>query len=222
MATPDVQEIQNRISALVDQSSDSPTAGGDEWDLRLKYLNMAQREWAELYNWRALYKEYNTLTSTGSANASVTLPSDFRKIASYPKIDGDDFSEIRPEAKSQYDSTDEYFFIIGNPADNYTMIFNPSDLSSGTSIYVPYYASPASLVSPADKSMCPDPDFLTQRSVALLWEAREDGRFPQAKAEADKRLARMLEMENTHTDASQDSRIQTELEYKYGFRIGRD
>ena len=231
MANFSVSEIQNRVSAVADQSSSAPTEGGDDWNLRLKYVNMAQHEVAELYDWDFLFKEYSTLTSTNSANCSVALPNDYRKLATYPRITYDganssEFSEVRPQERGNKLNTDKYIYILGNPKNGYTMVVNPgtttSYLASGASIIVPYYASVQSLVSPADISMVPDPNYLVSRTISYLWEAREDARFPQAKAEAEKILARMLEREITHSEASASSRIKTYEELRHGFRIGRD
>jgi hypothetical protein len=154
---------------------------------------MAQNEWAESYDWQALYKEYNMLVSTSTGNTSIALPEDFRKLASYPVItyDGsnsEDFPEVRVQENSQYTSTDRRVNILGNPNSGYVMKTYAATLASGASIFVPYYASP---------------------------------RFPLAKAEADKILARLLETENTPGEAYFD-RVQTTEERRYSFRIGRD
>ena len=226
-----VNELQNRLASSVDQSSTAPTTAGADWNLRLKYFNMAQSEWAELYDWQALYKEYNTLTSTNTANCSISLPTDFRKWAGYPKITYDsistkEFAEIRPQEKERYSSSDRYVYLMGNPNANYTMFVHPGTttgyLTSGASIFLSYYASAVSLVSPADVSMCPNPDYLVTRAKAYLWEAREDGRSNQARAEADKILQRMLEFENVHSEASTNDRVKTVEETRYSFRIGRN
>ena len=214
----------------MDQSSTAPTNTSNDWNLRLKYINMAQAEWAELYDWQALYKEFNTRTSTISGNTSITLPTDYRKLASFPRISPDgvnavDFPEVRPQEKSKYLSSDRFISILGDPNRNYTMVVHGGNsngqLVSGASIFVSYYASAVSLVSPADISMCPNPEFLVRRSVALLWESREDGRFPQAKQEAEKILQRMLEFENVHSEASTFDRVRTVEETRYNFRWGR-
>jgi len=222
-----LNELQRRIAALVDQTTDLPTAGGDDWNLRLKYLNMAQREWVEVYQWPILYKEYCFLASTASSLATYDLPSDFRKLVGYPKItaDGtttDEYPVIRPQEKEQYLGTDKYCYVLGNESEGYKLIVNPPSIVSGASIFVPYQSIPTSLASPTDVSVCPNPDFLVQRAIAYLYEAREDARFPTAKAEADKILARMLEFENTYSDGSVDYRIRTNEEKRYNFRWGRN
>lgn len=225
----DVQELQNRIATEVDHTNSAPTAGGSKWNLRLKNLNRAQNSWAAAAEWKELYKEYGSMTSTNTANCSITLPSDFERLASYPRIsidDDDDFAEIRPEEKSQYEDTDVYCYILGNPSDGYTMFAHPGTtsgyLTSGASIYVPYYASPASLASPADKSMCPNPEYLVKQSVAYELRSLEDARFPILQTDADKELLRMLEKDNTPGEAAEHSKVRSELETKHSFRLGRD
>lgn len=226
-----VSEIQARISAIVDQDPTSVTEGDETWATRLKFINMAQTEWQELYDWQALYKEYNTQTSTVSGNTSVSLPSDFRKLSSFPKIalgnDAREFPEVRAQERSQKNSSDKFVYFLGNPANGYTMVVNSGladgQLPSGASIFVPYYATAQSLVSGSDVSMIPDPSYLVQRAVALHWEASDDARFPQAKTEADKLLQRLLERENVFSEAANDeSRVRTVEEKRHSFRIGRN
>jgi len=220
-----VTELQKRIHAIVAQDADGPTEGGDDWDLYLKYINMAQQEWQEAYQWPSLYKEVNTLTSQATGNVTVSLPADFRKFDASPIIcDGTNtkhtYPQVSPEMRGQYNDTEQYFYVLGYPG-SYNMVVNPGTHGSGASIYYSYWSTAASLVSGDNVSMCPDPNYLSQRTVAYVWEARDDGRFPQAKAEADKILARMLEFEQTK-GYSYDDRIQTYEEARYGFRIGKD
>lgn len=218
-----VNELTARMSALLQEDPDTPTAGGADWTLYLKYLNMAQHEWQEAYEWPSLYKEINTMTSQSTGNVTLSLPSDFRKADGFLKVsDGGvgSYAQIDPERRDQYAASDKYFSILGYPG-SYSMIINPGSHGSGVSLTYSYWANAASLVSPTDVSLCPDPAFLVQRAVAYLWEVRDDGRFPQAKGESDKIMARMLEYEMTRGH-SYSNRIQTLEESSFGFRIGRD
>ncbi len=222
-----VSELETRIAAIVNQSAEAPTEGSDDWNLWLKFLNIAQQEWAEAYPWKSLFKEYNALTSTSSGSATIALPSDFRKLAGYPKITADgtntyEYPVIRPQTKEEYKATDHYAYVLGDPKAGYSLIVNPATLVSGASIYIPYISTPNSLLSPTDVSPCPNSDFLVDRAVALLWEARGDERFPQKRAEADKILARLLEMEGTTFDGEVDRRVRTVEETRYNFEWGRD
>lgn len=224
-----VTEVQNRIASLVDVSGSAPTEGGAEWNVRLKYINSALSEWEQLYNWQSLYKEYATKTSTASGNTSISLPSDFRKLASYPRISYDtnnsgEFAEVRPQERHRKLASDRYVYFLNN-ASTSVMVVNSGNadgqLISGASILIPYYSTAGSLVSGSDSSMIPDPNYLVYRSVALLWEATGDDRFPQAKAKAEQILQRLLQRENVFSEAANDeSRVRTIEETRYGFRIG--
>jgi len=220
----DLTDLQTRLAAIVDQSV-SVTDGDTNWNLRLEYLNSAQKEWAETYPWKILIKESNSLTSIATSTATITMPSDFRKLAGYPKITESStykYPEIRLQEKDQYTSSDHYCYVLGNPDDSYYLIVNPPLTASGASIYIPYVSKPDDLSSASDVSPCPNPEFLVQRAAAILWESREDARFPQAKAQADKILARMLEFENTFFDQAERRRVKTVEETRYSFRLGRD
>ncbi len=220
-----------RVAAMVDQNEVTSDLSSDDYSLRLNYLNRRERMWSEVGDWQCLYKEYNTLTSTNSGNTSIALPSDFRKLASYPKITADGvssylFSEVRGQEEGQYDQVnDHYVKILGNPNSSYYMKVNAGtsdgQLASGASIYISYYAYPASLASPTNVVTCPNPDYLIQGVVADIWEAREDARFQQAKVEAEIILKNMLEKEFTPTEAAAHDRVKTVEETKYAFRWGK-
>ena len=155
-----LQDIQNMMAAELDQSA-TITAGTSDWNLRLAYINWAQRDFSESYDWRALFTEVNTLTSQASGNATVSLPWDYRKLAGYPFITYDgqttkEFPEINAKEKTRFLPTDLYVTTVGNPNTGYSMVINPASIVSGASIYYSYYAVLPSLASPTDVSKCPD------------------------------------------------------------------
>jgi len=221
-----LNDIIVKVSAIVSQTLDVVNTS-DEYSLWKLYINMAQREWAETYDWQSLYREYNTLTTTAGTDANgttIALPSDFRKLAGFPKImaDGEttnEYGQIDPQKKEMMASDEHYCYILNNGSSNY--LFANGTIVSGASIFISYWKSPASLVSPADVVDCPNPDYLVQRTIAYIWESREDSRFPEAKAEADKILARLLENENTQGYAY-DQTILTPEKKSFSFRIGRN
>ncbi len=225
MARISVNEIQSRVAAIADQDENTANISSTDYSLRLKYINRALTEWGEAYDWQTLFTEYNMVISTSSGNASVVLPSAFRKLASYPKItwDGsttDEFSEVLPQDDSQYLDTDKRVWILGNPSGGYILRVFGVTLVSGASVKVPYFASPQSLVSPANIAEIPNQEYLVQRALSLLWEAREDPRFPQAKVEAERILRNMIEYENVFGKAAAYDRVKTVDEVKYGMRWG--
>ena len=227
MSRDSLNDVIVKISTIVSQTTDV-TNTSDEYGLWRSYINMAQKEWAESYDWQSLYAEYNTVTTTEGTNAqaaTITLPGDFRKLSGFPKITHtaettDEYSQIDPQKKTMMASDSRYCYLLNNGTNSY-LIVSPGTLVSGASVFISYLKSPASLASPADVIDCPNPDYLVSRVVALIWESREDARFPQAKVEAEKILARLLENENTQGYAY-DSKILTREEKSFSFRIGKN
>ena len=221
-----LDNLQARVAAIVNQDENTSNLTSNEYSLRREYFNMAQREWSESFDWPSLYRERHSLISTSTGNTSVSLPSDFRKLAGFPKIvfDGattQDFPEIRPQEKFQYSDTSQYVYILGDANENYTMVVRSSTLVSGASVFLPYYRSVASLVSPSNVAMCPNPDYLVQRTLAYVWEAKNDARFTLAKAESDKILRRLLEQEQTHGEGYVDQIFTAERKHFNNFRWGK-
>lgn len=222
-----VLDAQNQIASQMDQSADAPTQGGADWNIRLNALNRALVDWGNSNDWDSLKKVYNVLVSVATGNASVALPTDFAKIDGYPIIvyDGTtkaEFPVVDPSKNTIYVDSDKFVNILGNDRDNKVMYVHAPTLASGASIQFTYYASPQSLASAANLICVPDPTYLVQRSLYYLFQGREDARFPEAKAEADRILARMIENENSRGIANVDRSVPNWLEDKHSFRIGRD
>ena len=218
--------IQEKVAAVLDQNESTSAISAADYSLRRTYINMAQREWSEAYDWKSLYRESSLRVSTSTGNASVLLPLDFRKLANFPKITYDGvttefFHEIRPQEKYMFADTDRFIYIMGDQNAGHIMFINVSTLASGASIQLPYYRSPASLVSPADISMCPNPEYLVQRSLAYWWESGSDARFPQAKAESDKILKQMLEHEQVYGEGYDNKVYTVERTDFNSFRWGK-
>lgn len=216
--------IQSDIAAIIDQDENTANISSTDYSLRLNYINRALREWGDLavqYGHRSVFKEYNMIISTSTGNASVALPQDFRKPASFANITYDgvstyQFPFVDPEDDKQYDATDKRVWLLGNPNTGYVLRVHGPTLASGASVNVPYYLSPQSLASPANIAEIPNPEYLVQRSIALLWEAREDSRFPIANGEAGRILANILEFESIPHKGDANYRVKTIEETRYG------
>ena len=212
---------------MVDQNESTSAISSTDYSLRLKYINMGLSEWAEVNDWQVLYKEYNMLVSTSTGNASIALPSDWRKLAGPAQItyDGsttDDFIETKGQNQSNYDGTFKRIEVLGNFKDNYILRVYGATLVSGASVKVPYFTSIQSLVSPANVAEIPNPEYLVKRTIAYIFEAREDPRFPLIKQEAENILRNMIEYENVFSRDSSDSRVKTWEETTYAFHWGED
>jgi hypothetical protein len=223
-----VDNIQSRVASILDQDQDTSNISAADYSLRLTYIQMAVSEWSEIANWQVLYKEFNMNVSTSTGNASIVAPSDFRKIASFPVISWTDnttdtFSETKPQDALTYDVTDKRVEILGNTNDGYVMRVYGATLISGASVKLPYFATPASLTTSTSVTEMPSIEYVVKRTLAYWWEAREDGRFIQAKQESDRILQNLIEREFTHSQASDYNRVKTYEETRNNnFRPGRD
>jgi hypothetical protein len=225
MAVQTLQQIQDQIAFEIDGNASISTSNSD-WGYRLYPINRALSDWAETYDWEVLKKVHNGLISTSTANASYALPSDFRKLDGFPRVGNaiglTELTAVDPSKTTQYVDTDGYVNILGSNNGGYVMFIHAGTLSSGASVQFTYYASPVSLTSTGSLTECPDPTYLVQRSLYYIYKAREDGRFPEAKAEAEKILARMVENENVLGVGYKDRNVGNWLKDKHHFRIGRD
>ena len=221
-----LQDIQNQIANEMDQSATAPDTDSTDWNIRVNAINRSLIDWSISNEWSCLKTIHNGIISTSTGNASYVLPTDFAKIESYPRIVSDgqsayEFPVINPSKNTQFTDSDKFVNILGGDSGNKIMFIH-STLVSGASVQFIYWKSPATLSATTDISDCPDPTFLVQRALYYLYKGREDGRFPEAKVEADRILARMIENENSLGLAYEDRRVPNQLEEKYGFRIGRD
>lgn len=226
MATATLQQIQDQIAFEIDGNA-SISSSSSDWGQRLAPINRALHDWAETYDWEELKLVHNGVISTSTGNASYALPANFKKLDGYLRIASDgsnvfEYSQVDVSKNNQYNSSDKFVNILGSPRTGYVMYIHTDALVSGASVQFTYFASPMSLVSAGSVADCPDPSYITQRALYYIYKSREDGRFPEAKVEADRILSRMIENESSVGLASKESSVQSWLQAKHGFRIGRD
>ena len=222
-----VQQIMRQIASTVNQEATAPTEGSAEWSLWLDYINRAYQEWAESSDWEALRKRFFPGV-TGVSLASVSLPGDYRKLAAPPKVWGEtetgvDFPESLIEQDGIYSTADKYINVVGNQVDGYTMVFHPGTLASGASIQVDYFSTPTSLASNNEIPITQDPQYLVDRTIGYIFEARSDPRFQIEENKARERLLTMIENMNAakYNSYANPNQLMTP-ERKVGFRLGRD
>lgn len=217
-------DIQKTIAYEADgNASISPSSL--DWGERLVPINRALNDWAETYDWSQLKKVHNGLISTASANASYVMPSDFRRADGYPLIAWDgrtttNFPIADASNNYQLGVNDLFVNILGNDSSGYVMYINSPGLVSGASVQFIYWATPASLTTQTQSTECPDPSYIAQKALYYIYKQREDARFPEAKSEADRILARMIEAENSSGIGFMSKRVNSSP--LASFRVGRD
>jgi hypothetical protein len=188
-------------------------------------INRSMIDWANSNEWNALKVVHNGIVSV-AGGASYVLPTYFAKLDSFPRIVSDgvaayEFPAVNPSKNTIYNDNDRFVNILGNDRDARIMYIHAPTLASGASVQFVYWKSPQSLASAAQVVEIPDPTYLVQRSLYYIYKGAEDGRFPEAKVESEKILARMIENENSLGQAYVDRNIPNALT-QGNFRIGRD
>lgn len=225
-----VDQLMQQIASTVNQDSTAPSDGGSEWLLWLSFMNRAQQEWSEAGEWEDLRTAYYPSITSGSSNASFALPADFKRLAAYVRVydsTPNGFTEVPVILPEQiglyYLPVDKFCYVYGDISNGYSLQINPATLSSGASILVPYFRVAQSLASPNDVPYLPDSQFLVDRTIAYVFEARSDPRFQEQEVKAREKLLNMLEYNNLNKYNSYGGAIPVmNTTRKMGFRIGRN
>jgi hypothetical protein len=217
------------ISATVNQDPTQPIDGSSDFNLWMAFLNRAQAEYVQAYDWEELRKLYWP-TFSGLTNATIPMPSDYRKISapvlnySFGIQDGQPWEEV-PADHLQFKNpeSDFFFYTFGDPANGYFLQWYPATIASGTSLSIPYYSVPTSLASATQELGMIDPEFLTQRVIAYVFESRSDPRYQDEENKARERLLNMVENSSVSKFNSYVNpiRIMTS-EQRRSFRLGRN
>lgn len=223
-----IEQIMRQIAATVNQEATPPTAGDDEYNLWLEYINRGYFEWVNANDWEALRKNFYP-SVIGVNQATVSLPLDYRKLAAEPRLyngeisQGTPYPEIIPEQAPLYHLDDRYFTIRGDISTGHVLLIHPATLGSGASLEIQYYSMPTSLASPAEIPLVPDSQYLIDRTIAYIFESRSDSRFQLEENKARERLVAMIENANAAKyNSYAGPNFVIGPERKQGFRIGRD
>lgn len=228
MAKLTVEQIFGHVAATVNLDQTQPAVGGTDYNLWLEFLQRSQAEWEQAYDWEEL-RTFFYPNITGATTATISLPADFRKVAGPPinwsqsNTNGVGWPEIRPEQRLLQSIQDRYYYILGNQNAGFSMIWNPGTLNSGSSIEIQYFAIPASLASSGQVTTCPDSQFLADRTIAYILEARYDNRYQSVEVKARERLLQMITNEDAKKyNSYANPNLVITPEKRQAFRLGRD
>lgn len=233
MAAETVTQIMGMIAATVNQDPTPPAVGSADYTLWISFMQRAQYEWQEAYDWEEnrtwFYPQITLLSSTSVGPCTISLPVDFYKVAAAPinwtmnNMNGVPWPEALPEQRTLYSWSDKWFEIVGDQNIGYSMLWNPGTLVSGVSIEIQYFSVAPSLASAGQIPRVRDPQFLIDRTIGYILEARFDPRFQQQEQKAREKLLNMI----ANNDAKKYSSYATpayvgNATRKMGFRLGRD
>ena len=185
-----LETILKKINAYLDFKYETPSSSSDVNRIT-SYVNQAIDEWGDAYEWRQLKENYYFL-ATG--NASVSLPTTFRNFLIDPVQENngsiEEFPEIKMEDRFQYESDDEYCYVLGNNSDGYTAIFNA--LATNVTVSFLYQRYPSGVATLSDSIETPSPDFVFKKALAIELQTRFDERWQAVDQEAQRILNNMI------------------------------
>lgn len=220
MSVLNLEKILQNVGGYVDQDITLPT--GSDLTTRVNYINRALDEWASSYDWEQLTITKN-FSVTADSQTSFALPANYRKPMSaiylynaevpttYTIVPKDERFDI----DRYYYSNENIAYISGNPAVGYSLNI-PEGIASGASLIMDIQVYPSSLATYSDIPAIDDAEYLVDRCIAYVLEARSDSKFPQMKANADRKLSTMLERQNSGNKGMSNT-MATNTSYVIGF-----
>jgi hypothetical protein len=187
----------------------SPTVGSNEWNQWLSWSNEELMSFGEVHDWPEMTNKHFPIQISGTSGA---LPSNFKKIAGYPILDGVAQKEVDSDKFDLYDSDEDVFRTGFNSG--WFIEFK----QSGTSVLIPLISYPTSLATPTDSFNMRNPMYLVKRLKVRIFKYRQDPIFTELESEANLMLQQMLE--NEYYKHSQYEGGATTREEDAGFVLG--
>ncbi len=207
-------DILQRVSSNVNGTATVPS--GDELSLWSDYLEDANQEWPNAFDFQVLIQTYKTTML--QSGTSVALPADFKeKFAGLIDIEGALFEEYSRQEATR--TTGNFVTWGGNQADGYWLNVSAA-LYSTSYVHAPYHSRPTSLSTLTSISPIPNPEFLIDRVSEKALRQRGQPEYADFQDKADLLLQRMVANE-VSTDIGRNNQIRTEAELQ-NFTIGDD
>ena len=189
-----VSQVLQDSAAYLDLDPTLPS--GTELDVRLNYVKQAINEWGSAYNWKQLNQVYSPSAAT---MASIPLPTNFRNLIGAPRnLVGtgrwQEYPQIQPGERYNYGTTDNFCYILGDPAQGYTIIFN--GLASSASLSIDYQRYPSNVATLTDSVEVDDGEYIKLKVISYVLQSRSDDRFPIVDSNANQLLTNMMGREN--------------------------
>jgi len=198
---------RNLLSILLDAQAyldldASTTPTGSDLTTRANYANQAVLEAASTNKFAAFNKTQIVSTSGGTqfaTLASVTLASNFREFNTAPVTDlgggiFQQYVQIKPEDRYAKNVDDKYCYVLGNPSEGFTAVFNR--LTANATLSIDYQRYPSGLLTLTDVCELPDDLYVVEKIKSYVLQSRTDERFPIVEANAGRILVNMTGRED--------------------------
>ncbi len=177
-------------NAYLDLDASIPT--GTELTTRTNYANQAIWDASAYAQFNEFKKVYTVDVGT---LASIPLPTGFRGFNIAPQLltsagTWDSYEQIVPEDMYAKSSSDKYCYVLGNPRESYTAVFN--NLTANCTLSITYQRYPSGMATLSDICELPDPQYVVSQLESYVLQSRRDERFPSKDAEAQRKLRNMI------------------------------
>jgi hypothetical protein len=170
-----LQQLEEAIHVLYENSTDYPTSGDDDWNVRLALINAWINRWENVDGtlWHELWG-VDTSRSVSYPTVDYLLPTDFKFPGGFIRLIKPDGSfmqlKILPPEKAQLMDASEWYAIITGRPGAYSLTINGlTDTTwNGATIRVPYYKLATKLATSSNVTECPDPYYIVHGVVADL------------------------------------------------------
>ena len=183
-----LQQILTDVNAYVALDASVPT--GTDVATWSNYANLAVFKAAAKTPWPQ-FQEQNVVGTSGgslySTLASISLPSNFREFTGSPQVDigsgtYSKYVEIKPGERYTKQSGDKYCYVLGNPSEGFTAVFNA--LAANATLYMDYQRYPSGFATLTDTCELEDDTYVVEQVKSYILQARSDDRFPVVEEKA--------------------------------------
>lgn len=184
-----LQEILLDSASYLDLDATLPT--GTELTTRIRFANLAVKEWSEAYKWKQMKVE-----STPSLASFASLGiGNFKKLNGFPMeylSEGiyQAYPEIRPEDRFEKEIDAKYSYVLGSEGTGFSLHLN--GIAVGATLTIPYIRTASTMATLTDICEVPDSTFVVDRVISYVLQARNDERFPIVIADGNRLLRNMI------------------------------
>lgn len=184
-----LQEILLDSASYLDLDATLPT--GTELTTRIRFANLAIKEWSEAYKWKQMKVE---ITPSLASFASLAL-NNYKKLNGFPMeylSEGiyQAYPEIRPEDRFSKQVSEKYSYVLGSEGTGFSLHVN--GIAVGATLTIPYIRGASAMATLTDICEVPDATFVTNRIISYVLQARNDERFPIVLGEGNRLLRNMI------------------------------
>ncbi len=190
-----LSQILQDVNSYVALDNSVPT--GTDVTVWSNYANLAVLKAAAKGPFPQFNKSVVAATGGGptfATLASISLPSNFREFITAPQVDigSGTFSgyiQIEPLERYSKQPNDRYCYVLGNPSEGYTAVFNA--LAANATLYMDFQRFPSGFATLTDVCELDDDTYIVEQVKSYVLQARSDDRFPVVE---DKAMAILEDM----------------------------